>query len=186
MTAVDPGWIRPEPGWVCAECGFDFDACDPSTTPEIIGKLGSRYRIPLSRGLTGEDLDALLRTRLETGGWSALEYACHVRDVFRLSVHRIQRVVAEDQPSFEVADREKVAIESDYNGQDPVTVADDLATAADSLATQLAALSGDQWLRIGRRDDFEMTIEWMTRNVVHEGSHHLLDVARALRSARGR
>ena len=119
MTAVDPGWIRPEPGWVCAECGFDFDACEPTTTPEIIGKLGSRYRIPLSRGLADEDLDALLRTRPATGGWSALEYACHMRDVFRLNIFRIERVVAEDRPSFEAADREKVAIDRDYNGQDP-------------------------------------------------------------------
>ena len=186
MTAVDPGWIRPEPGWVCAECGFDFDACEPTTTPEIIGKLGSRYRIPLSRGLADEDLDALLRTRPAEGAWSALEYACHTRDVFRLNVHRIERVVAEDRPSFEVADREKVAIDRDYNGQDPAMVADELATAANALSAQLSSLSGDDWLRTGRRDDFEMTIEWMARNAAHEGTHHLLDVARALRSARGR
>jgi hypothetical protein len=29
-------------------------------------------------------------------------------------------------------------------------------------------------------------VDWMARNVVHEGEHHLLDVARALRAARGR
>jgi hypothetical protein len=186
MTAVDPTWIRPEPGWVCAECGFDFDACEPSTTPELIKKLGSRYRVPLSRGLADEDLDALLRTRPAEGTWSALEYACHTRDVFGLNVYRVERVVAEDRPSFEVADRDRAAVDREYNGQDPAVVADEIAAGADTLAQQLGALSGDDWQRIGRRGEFTMTIEWMSRNVVHEATHHLLDIARALRSARGR
>jgi hypothetical protein len=31
-----------------------------------------------------------------------------------------------------------------------------------------------------------MSIDWMTRNVKHEIDHHLLDVGRTLREARGR
>jgi len=186
MTAVDAGWIRPEPGWTCPECGFDFDACVPSATPQTIEQLGGRYRIPLSRGLAGEDLDALLRTRPTKGGWSALEYACHVRAVFSLHIALIQRIVTEDQPSLESGNRDDVAVDHDYNGQDPAVVAEELAAAATTLSARLSSVSDDAWLRVGRRGDFEMTIEWMSRNAVHEGTHHLLDIARALRSARGR
>ena len=37
---------------------------------------------------------------------------------------------------------------------------------------------------LGVRDHLEMTIDWMARNVVHEGTHHLLDIGRSLRAAR--
>jgi len=38
--------------------------------------------------------------RPSPGVWSPLEYACHVRDVFRLYDHRLQRMLLEDAPLF--------------------------------------------------------------------------------------
>ena len=86
---AESGWVYPAPGWVCAECGFDYDACAPATTPKTLRGFGRRYRIPLVRGLPGEDLDGLLRMRPDPQTWSALEYACHTRDGFALYEHRI-------------------------------------------------------------------------------------------------
>ena len=186
MSVVDAGWVRPKPGWACAECGFDFDACAPIGISETMRGFARRYRVPLTRGLPGEDLDALLRVRTPTGGWSALEYACHARDAFMLSDYRIAKALIEDRPSFRVRDRDQVAIERDYNGQEPAVVVDELAAAADGLAARLASVPAEGWARVGIGQDFEMSVIWMARNAVHEGTHHLLDIARVLRVARGR
>lgn len=183
---MDGGWIRPEPGWVCAECGFDFNACLPESMPETARGFVRRYRAPLSRGLPGEDLDAILRTRPEAGGWSALEYACHVRDAFVLTAHRIAKALDHDRPTFRVADREDAAITRDYNGQDPGAVLEELAAADDALAATLAAVPAAGWDRVGVAGELELSVSWMGRNAVHEGTHHLLDIARAVRAARGR
>ena len=82
--------------------------------------------------------------------------------------------------------RDQVAIERDYNGQVPALVVEELSTAADRLAARLDAVSADGWARMGIRDEWEMSVDWMARNSVHEGQHHLVDIARVLRAARGR
>ena len=186
MTAVDPTWDPPRPGWVCAECSFDHDATDPRSAADTVRSFAKRYRAPLTRSLPGEDLDTVLRARPGPASWSALEYACHVRDALALYDHRIRLVLEEDRPSFPKMGRDEVAVARDYNGQDPVTVADELATAAERLASRLDAVPDAGWRRVGVREDLEMSVEWMARNAVHEGAHHLLDVGRALRAARGR
>ena len=182
--SVDPTWVRPEPGWVCPECGFDFDACDPAEASALMREFASRYRIPLERGLPGEDLPALLRTRPPAGGWSALEYACHARDVFALYDTRITATLKQDRPSFPKMNRDQLAEADDYNGQDPTVVADQLAKNTQALAVELEGVPPESWERVGVRDDLEMSVDWMTRNAVHEGRHHLLDVGRMLRAAR--
>src|ERR671918_316567 len=66
-------------------------------------------------------------------------------------------------------------------------VADDLDDAADSFATTLAELNDDEWRLptiTGRGQP--VTVADLATMAVHEGSHHLLDVGRVLRSARGR
>ena len=65
----------------CEECGFSHQSLPVDDASAALRELGRRYRIPLSRGLKGEDLDALLRAHPLEGTWSALEYACHYRDV---------------------------------------------------------------------------------------------------------
>jgi hypothetical protein len=181
---VDDGWLRPEPGWVCPECGFDFDTCTPETMRSDVLGFVRRYRAPLTRGLPGDDLDAVLRTRTPNGGWSALEYACHVRDAFLLTSHRIAKAVDHDHPTFRVGDRDAAPSARDYNGQDPTVVVDELAAAAEALATTLAAVPRDGWGRTGVAGEFEISVTWMGCNAIHEGTHHLLDIARALRGAR--
>jgi DinB superfamily len=183
---VDPGWIRPEPGWVCPECGFDFDAFRVADSPGVVRSFGRRYRIPLTRGLSGEDLDALMRTRPASGGWSALEYACHVRDALGLYDSRIATVLVEDRPVLAPMHRDELALEQNYNGQGVASVADELARAAEGLAARIESVPADGWARVGLRDGWEMSVDWMAHNAVHEGEHHLVDVARALRAARGR
>lgn len=186
MTVVDPGWIRPQPGWVCAECGFDYDACTRDTVAETVRGFGRRYRIPLTRGLAGEDLDALLRAHPFPGGWSALEYACHVRDALALSNYRIKLVLAEDHPMIVTVHRNDAVSANAYNAQDAGLVADELASASERLATRLATVTTEGWQREGVSEYPNMSVQYLAVNAAHEGTHHLLDIGRTLRAARGR
>jgi len=66
-------------------------------------------------------------------------------------------------------------------------VVDEIADAAGTLATTLAELTPAEWqlsTRTGRGQ--EVPAHELARIAVHEGGHHLLDVGRALRAARGR
>ncbi|HEV2310917.1 MAG TPA: DinB family protein, partial [Acidimicrobiia bacterium] len=60
----------------------------------------------------------------------------------------------------------------------------ELEAATRALAVELEYVKDDGWSRRAYRDGLEMTVAWMARNAVHEGRHHLLDIGRALRSAR--
>jgi DinB superfamily len=180
------GWDPPRPGWVCEECGFDYDGCALDAVSGSIRGLGRRFRAPLTRGMPDEDLGGLVRLRPEPATWSALEYACHVRDALALYDWRIKQVLAGDRPELPAMRRDEVVVERAYNSQDPVTVADELEAAAGRLAERLDAVPDDGWDRIGIRDGEELSVRWMARNALHEGNHHLLDIGRVLRHGRGR
>jgi hypothetical protein len=179
-------WDPPRPGWTCPQCQFDYDAVDLTTVADAVRRAGTRYRVPLTRGLRDEDLDAVLRRRPAEDAWSALEYACHVRDVLDLNDDRVERIVADDRPALQAMDPDVLVVERDYNGADAVAVADELAAAAERLAARLDALTPEGWTRAATRNGEELVIEWMARNVLHECEHHLLDIGRTLRSVRGR
>jgi len=182
VTAWDP----PRPGWTCAECRFEYDAYGPTEVVAAFAGFGRKYRAPLTKGLPGEDLDALVRTRPAPDVWSALEYACHARDVFRITVARIELILTTDRPTLERFDPEGTAVREDYAGQDREVVATEIATVSEAASTRLASLEPGDWSRAGVRDGTELSVHWLAVNAVHEGSHHLLDVGRALRAARGR
>lgn len=173
----------------CAECGFSYDALSVPDALETLRGLGRRYRIPLTRGLKGEDLDALLRSHPLDDTWSALEYACHVRDVLSVQYDRVGHALIEPGYTPEPMGRNERVTELDYNGQDPVAVADDLAANATSFATLGENLSNEQLaltMIYGYPEIAERPLSWVLVHTVHEGEHHLLDIGRVLRAARGR
>jgi hypothetical protein len=173
----------------CEECGFDYDGLTEAEAIEALRGFGRRYRAPLTRGLPGESLGELLRAHPLSGVWSALEYACHVRDVFEVQTARVALALAEDLPTFAPMRREERVVEDRYDEQDPGTVADQLAANAEAMAEALEALSPEQWARRGiytYPEPTERDLRWIARHTVHEGRHHLLDIGRVLRAARGR
>jgi S-DNA-T family DNA segregation ATPase FtsK/SpoIIIE len=174
---------------VCDECGFDYDAVTDADVPGQLRAFGRRYRAPLTRGLPGEDLDAIVRTRPAPGVWSALEYACHVRDVLDVQRERVERAQAEDRPEYVPMGRDERVVDGRYNEQDPVAVVDSLAANAEAIAVTFEGLTTDGWRRTGLYQypvPTERDMGWLGRHTVHEGHHHLLDIGRSLRSARGR
>jgi hypothetical protein len=170
----------------CAECGFDPAELRTADTPVAMRSFVRRYRAPLTRGLAGEDLDVIVRRSSGPGVWSALEYGSHVGDVFRVYDARIRSALAGKDPVELVVDWEgMVAVASP--GLDRQVVADELADAAITLATTLAELTPREWDLPGRTGrGHRVPVRDLAFIAVHEGSHHLLDMGRALRSARGR
>jgi hypothetical protein len=179
-------WDIPRPGWTCGECGFAFDEFDPKSISESIAKTGKRLRAPLTRGLKDEDLLAVLRTRPQPDEWSALEYACHVRDALEINVERVAATLTDDPPEFQAFGRDEAVEARRYNDQDPSTVVDDIDANAAAVAAVFAAVPDDAWQRYWMRGEMKFTIDWMARNVQHEVDHHLLDIGRTLRHVRGR
>ena len=146
-----------------------------------------RFTAPLSRCLPSDDVPAVLRERPEATTWSALEYAAHVRDVFDFYADRIRRTVKEDHPQFEAFGFDVACDERKYNDQEPKQVAQEVADAAGGLCAVLDSLDAEDWDRVGiGSEGATRTVRMLVESAVHEGHHHLLDVGRSLRAARGR
>ncbi|HEV8627350.1 MAG TPA: DinB family protein [Acidimicrobiia bacterium] len=170
----------------CPECAFDPNGVSAADLPAAVAGLGRRYQAPLTRFLPGEDASLLVAHPLP-GVWSALAYACHVRDVLAVFDARIGRMLTEDAPELGWWDHE-AAVEADaYEKQPPAEVAAAVAANAAALSATLAAVPDDAWDRTGTRRDGELfTVLGAGRFALHEGTHHLLDIGRVLRAARGR
>lgn len=169
----------------CEECGFDPAAIVGAAVPDELCRIGSRYRAPLTRLLAGEDA-SLLRQRPQERVWSAVEYAAHVRDGFRLFERRVLEILAEEGPALEIVDHDEVVDQGRYRELDPAEVAAEVLASAEGLAARLRQLTEAEWNRCGTRDGEVRSIGELAQRSVHEGRHHLLDVGRVLRSARGR
>lgn len=173
----------------CDECQYRYDSEDATTVPGRLRILGARFAAPLTRFLPGEDGHALLRAHPFADGWSALEYACHVRDVLEVQRERVALALAEDTPTFAPMGREERVVALAYDAQDPGEVVTAIAANADAAASAFEALTDDEWARTGiysYPEAAERSLLWIGQHTIHEVHHHLLDVGRTLRAARGR
>ena len=119
----------------------------------------------------------LQRPRMDV--WSSLEYACHVRDVHAVYDGRLRLVLATDDPLYPDWDQDATALASDYPGQDPAAVAEQLRTSGLSLADRFAG--GTDWDRSCRRSDgASFTVRSCAQYLLHDVEHHLWDVRAAL------
>lgn len=175
--------VQDEP---CEECGFDPLATAPEDLADAVRGLGRRYRAALTRFLPGEDPAVIVRARPDPATWSALEYACHTRGALGVLDGRIRTTLTDEEPQLGWWDHEAAAADEAYNDQDPGTVADGLDEAAAHLAETLRSVPAGAWDRAARRGEDRFTVVGLGRYALHEGHHHLLDVGRALRTARGR
>jgi hypothetical protein len=119
----------------CDECGYAFDV----DVAELPGRL-TAAAAAIGERLTTAALTAVTR-RPAPGSWSALELACHVRDVFLVQRERIVRVLVEDRPSFPPMHRDERAVLERYSEQTPTGVAAEVSVAARLLAGVLTGRS---------------------------------------------
>jgi hypothetical protein len=155
---------------VCPECGFDTQSFPRERIPTRLLANAEEWRELLAA-------PGWLARRPRPDVWSPLEYACHVRDVFRLYHERLGLMLAQDDPTFPNWDQDATAVEERYGEQDPQVVSAELLEAARTLADGFAALREDDWQRTGRRSDgADFTVESFGRYFIHDPIHHLYDV----------
>lgn len=159
-------WVLERP---CPDCGFAAEQFDPAMAPAALRANAARWVELLAA--------PEVATRPNDHTWSAVEYGCHVRDVFRLYLFRLGLMLAQDGPQFPNWDQDATAVEDRYDLQDPIVVSDELARAAEALAAAYADVRPDQLSRTGfRSDGAAFTIDSFTRYMVHDPVHHVWDV----------
>lgn len=157
-------WVIEKP---CPECGFDAATFDAKDVATMLLANAAAWPAVLDR--------ADVRIRPDDSTWSPLEYAAHVRDVFRLYDHRLELMQRDDNPLYPNWDQDAAAVAERYNEQDPATVSAELTEAAASLAGALGRVT--DWSRPGRRSDgVQFTIESFATYFIHDPIHHLHDV----------
>jgi hypothetical protein len=153
----------------CPECGLDAGSIDVADVPAMVRDSATGWRAVLAA-------DGV-RDRPVPGVWSPLEYACHVRDVFRLFDSRLRRMLDEDDPLFDNWDQDATAVLERYDLETPVIVTGELTGAAEWIAASFEAVPDGAWRRTGRRSDgATFTVESLARYFVHDPVHHLYDV----------
>ncbi len=159
-------WVLDE---LCPECGFDAEAVE-------LAAMGALVRVNVAEW-PALLVDARVRERPSHDQWSALEYACHVRDVFTLFDQRLRRMLAEDGPQFENWDQDVTAVEQRYDQQDPDVVGVELMAAGDACAARWDTVGDADWSRTGDRSDgSSFTVDTFARYFLHDPVHHLADV----------
>ena len=160
-------WVLERP---CPECGFNTRGFAVTAVPGMIMANVAAWQAALDRA--GD-----ARARPAPDKWSAVEYGCHVRDVFRLYDQRLELMLSQDDPLFPNWDQDASAVANRYADQDPAEVAAALSEAGQAIAGRFAGVTGDQWQRTGRRSDgASFTVETFARYFIHDPVHHLYDV----------
>jgi hypothetical protein len=159
-------WVLEEP---CTECGLDTRSIAFVELPARVRENAAAWPAVLER--------PDVRERPDEDTWSPLEYAAHVRDVFRVFDERFRLTLAEDDPTFANWDQDATAVEEHYAEQDPAVVADELLDAADTLARTLESVPTSALRRTALRSDgSRFTVESLGRYFIHDPVHHLHDV----------
>jgi S-DNA-T family DNA segregation ATPase FtsK/SpoIIIE len=128
----------------------------------------------------------LVRPRPAASTWSALEYACHQRDVLLVQRERLYLALVEDTPSLVPMYREHRVELARYEDQDPDRVARQLLVAAELLADAVAVLDAGQLARgciYNYPEPAERPLLWLARHSLHEAEHHLGDARASLHAA---
>ena len=160
-------WVLDQP---CPDCAYDASRVVPRDVGLTIREIASQWDAVLVHP------QCVIRPRPNI--WSALEYGCHVRDVFRLFDKRLVMMLTLDTPTFANWDQDKTAVDDRYDLQDPVVVRREIVFAGDQLADRFDSVADAEWHRKGLRSDGAVfSIDTFGRYLLHDPIHHLWDVA---------
>jgi len=162
----------------CQECGFCYELVAADAIAGRLRSFGPRF----ADALAGAG-PATAARRPEPAVWSALEYACHVRDVFLIQRERAVLAQVQDNPRVARMNRDERVALCRYDAHTLPDVLDQLAMAAELCATVFDGLDEAAWARpliYPWPEATERDVAWVGRHTVHEGEHHLMDVRRVL------
>lgn len=169
----------PAPPWagehhVCDECDLRYDDIDPEAVGADLRGLAANVRAVLD----GADRAALAAHPVPDR-WSAVEYLCHLRDVYIVTTIRLYRARTEQHPRLEPMLNDLRAVRFRYADCDPAPVLDDLDRVVLGCGDELTRVR--DWDRTVERHPGEVrTCRWLARQAWHEGHHHLGDIGRLL------
>ena len=112
--------------------------------------------------------------------WSIAEYTDHVREV--LFGMRFLLDTAISQPGTDVGQSPPALFASQPRKIDVQAALDGIDHEARSVSQRLVELSADDWFLTVTFDGASVDPHWIARHIVHDATHHLLDIIR-LRSA---
>jgi hypothetical protein len=167
----------------CETCGFVYEQVELRAVAERLSSYPPQYRDAMS-GVP----DILSRRRPESGVWSALEYLCHVRDVFCVQRDRVVLAQVEERPSVCRMYRDERVELCGYSSQDVREALDQLSMAARLCALVFDHLDDTAWRRplvYNWPRPTERDLAWLGRHTVHEAHHHLQDIVGVLRRLNG-
>jgi hypothetical protein len=154
----------------CAECGLEAASYD-------LADVADRLEFAAVEWVQILTANPAASRRPEPTVWSPLEYGAHVRDVFVLFDERLELMLTQDHPVFANWDQDRTAIDTDYAGQDPDLVAEQLMAAAGHLIGRLRDVSEADEQRTGARSNgSEFTVGTLAQYLLHDVDHHLWDV----------
>lgn len=187
-AAAPPRSLPPlaEEDFVCGPCRMIYAEVPLERAVGAIAELPLAIREAVSALQPGA-----VRERPHPEHWSALEYVCHVRDVFVTSIVRLVRTRTEERPSVDPMYNDLRASRLRYNESDLDAVLGELAAAANGFREEVVGKGGDCWWQspdwdrtLRRLPDEERTARWLVRQALHEGTHHLEDIRAMARPSR--
>lgn len=192
MAVAEPEWSMTErPGRSrrqppvegrCDECGFDYEAGELRAVVTTVVRQAAECSMALTKAAAGPDPD-VVRLRPEPEVWSAIEYACHVRDVLQVQRLRIAQCLAEDRPVYAPMDRAGRVKEGKYELQDPLKVAAELVRLAREFGSAARDLTPSQLAKLGLYNypvRAPRPLNWVIRHTAHEIQHHRQDIIQVL------
>ncbi|MDP9020035.1 MAG: DinB family protein [Actinomycetota bacterium] len=167
------------------------DGLDPAsiTAPDALVALRSfprRWRSVLAVLADDPEAAELVRRRPDPSSWSVVEHAWYVADLLEWHRQRVERTRASERPVLADDDPLRWPDERGYRRRELRAALDAITEAATGLAATLERLQGDDWLRVARVGDEDVTLLDMARHAVHESAYHLRAAERTVRAVRGR
>ena len=162
--------ILAEEGHVCVSCGLAYEDVDVGEIPDRLRTVTAEIRDLIS-GLSAAELTL----RPDELTWSALEYLCHVRDVYVASTIRLYRARKESKPQIEPVFNDLRVLRFRYNEADVHGVLHEMGLALGGLVEEMGHAS--DWDRtFTRQPGEERTARWLARQALHEAMHHAADM----------
>ena len=166
----------------CEQCGFSYDTGTLQGTVTLLVKQSADCSMALTKAAAGPDPN-VVRLRPEPDVWSAIEYACHVRDVLEVQRFRIAQCLAEDRPVYAPMDRTGRVKQEKYENQDPMEVAAALVRFAREFGAAARVLQPQELGKLGLYNypvRAPRTLSWIIRHTAHEIQHHRHDIVEIL------
>lgn len=127
----------------------------------------------LAKLLNAFSVDAVRRAP-QAGKWSAVEIACHLRDIDRIYAERVTKAAFSDKPAWWMADNARVSEKLAYRDADVVSVLKEHRRRRGELVSLLRAIPPAAWKRTGLHPKRgELSIEQLAEVIVGHDQNHL-------------